>query len=262
MQCIDFANRLNLIPLPNVIQAIIQTYLSNDLIPLRVVEVGKKRVSMVHDDDIYYSLYPIIYKNDHFIATAFHVSNTLRYLEDDWVVLNDEIYNTLTHESIPLSKHRNIICTYNGIAYFYKDNAVHEAWIENGMCQSRPIPQTVNVRHVHVVGTEVNFLHVNGSCQVKNRMFQNCNYAYEWQSVFYLINHQYIRTDQNDTVFAFEPKFYICHLFAFEETLVIQNFADTYFFSLATHKLIHIDYRLQCNDRLYRVENGLLSIYH
>lgn len=52
MQCFDFASRNALIPLPNVIRDIVDSYLSNDLIPLRIAEV-KRNVLMIDNDNIY-----------------------------------------------------------------------------------------------------------------------------------------------------------------------------------------------------------------
>lgn len=276
MKCFDFANRINLIPLPTVIRGVVDGYLGDDLIPSRIVDVPENgRVVMIDGQDVYYRLGSRMYKNTDIIYDHgdYHICNMQWYiypLIGDWILFNECLYNTSTRYAIRLNMKYNSGRVFRDDLYFIFGRDVMRLPLralkisELNAFDIKPEKVRENVSMLDVIGDCLVFTDLDG-----HQFFHDCDIRYKAEYIYLWNHHVYkITLDGISCNGNFLMKFNresIMTMFAVNETVLIDTIWNRYVLDCDTRtcqKMNRLQVLNEQPDRLWVKTDDKLFIYY
>lgn len=252
MKCFDVESRTHLIPLPTVLQPIVTSYLSNDLIPSSIQSILPFHcVVAIDGKHIYCQHNKHIYKND---VAIVHVPSDrlcrLVPLEDDWILIDGALYNIRTKQSKFVTYTSSGVCVIKGKIFYESNFTLYET---TATSTSRTRLTNAWVRKLRAVGECLNFEYTTGPLRLHGVPRNwNCLAIYKWQDVIYQIQSNSIQDEDNNIMYAFP------HIDAFVDAKAI----DEMLFVYMKHHLYIVNLNnktfMECYETDIRVVNGCL----
>lgn len=265
MKCLDFASRKALIPLPNVIQDIVNAFLSDDLIPLRVLHIPSgHKVLMIDKENVYTREGESLYKNNELIfqnrEPHFGTWN-LYPVYGDWILLNDILYHITNKHVIHYLMLANSARVFDNYVYFISDNDRYDVY-RLSFDDLDGVPEKYE--------SKVSKLTVIGNCLVFTKYFNKkfhdsdigyvSEHIYRWQNKVYEVTPHAITCD-NQTVCLLSGND-ILKVFAIDQHLFLDTTIGSGVFDCNTHKFQNMPFLSYHSGRLWCKKGCELFLYH
>lgn len=268
MQCLEFAKRNSLIPLPNVIRDIAVGYLDDQLIPVKVIVIPPCfQVLMISGDDIYYRYDHCVYKNNTLVFQPERQLAKLHWFAypviGDWILLSSTLCNISTKQTITLGMQLKRARVFGDHLYYISSR--YEV-MRLSLHALDSVPQTCrdHAMDLNVVGHCLMFSFDDDKlCFHDSDVIYRGDYIYRWQNKVYEISvdgivcngHKLSTFDRDD----------VLNVFAVNEIVLIETGWDRYVLDCekgTCQKLRPFEVLCDQPNRLWYQNQRELLIYH